>query len=449
MTLCALNNEQRVVLLDDSSGLTLCKEMVVQLYNSMSREIEPLVSGQEPVKLYVCGITPYDTTHLGHAFTYCMVDVLVRYLEYRGHQVVYAQNVTDIDDDILRKAAGDDSDEDWHEVGNRWTAHFIRDMQALNVRPPDYYPRATDVIPEIIEAVQALIASGLAYESGGSVYYQAGAWPDFGKLSHLSPDEMLQIANERGNNPDDPNKRHPLDFVLWQAQAPGEPAWQSPWGAGRPGWHIECSTMVARYLGETIDLHSGGGDLLFPHHECEIAQIEPITGKKPFVRHWLHTAMVELDGEKMSKSLGNLIMIRDLLQEHSAAAIRYYLADHHYRAAWEYSAAQMKDATKIAGELAAAAVARGGAERPALDPASTVEGFIQAMDHDLDTVTALAHLRQLAGEIQAAAAAGRSIEAAQQELGKMAAVFGLRLGEDEPEARVIMGWEKHLQRFAS
>ena len=417
----------------------------MQLYNSMSRQIAPFEVAQEPVKIYVCGITPYDTTHLGHAFTYVMNDVLIRYLEYRGHQVNYVQNVTDIDDDILQKAASDG--EDWHTVGNRWTAHFIRDMQALNVRPPEHFPRATDVIPEIVAGVQALVAEGLAYATGGSVYYRADAWPDFGKLSQLPPDEMLAVANERGNNPDDPNKQHPLDFVLWQAQAPGEPTWESPWGLGRPGWHIECSSMAAKYLGDTIDLHSGGSDLLFPHHECEIAQIEPISGKQPFVRCWLHTAMVELDGEKMSKSLGNLIMIRDLLEENSADAIRYYLANHHYRQPWEHDADALTAATRDAADLQAALVAQGDAQGATLDAAPLVDAFVAAMDDDLDTETALDVLRQLGAQIQDAARAGRAIDAAQAELRKIATVFGLRLTTDQPEARVTEGWDKHLARF--
>jgi L-cysteine:1D-myo-inositol 2-amino-2-deoxy-alpha-D-glucopyranoside ligase len=411
----------------------------------MSRRVEPFEVGQAPVKIYVCGITPYDTTHLGHAFTYVMADVLIRYLEYRGHEVIYTQNVTDIDDDILRKAKSEG--EDWRTLGNRWTRHFIRDMQALHVRPPDYYPRATDVIPEIIEGVQALIDAGMGYVAGGSVYYRAAAWPEFGKLSHLPPDEMLQIANERGNNPDDPNKRHPLDFVLWQAQAGGEPAWESPWGLGRPGWHIECSSMVAKYLGETIDLHSGGGDLLFPHHECEIAQIEPITGKKPFVRIWLHTAMVELDGEKMSKSLGNLIMVDDLLKENSADAIRYYLANHHYRQAWEHDAAALAAAREAVTELRRAATIQGGAQGEALAATAAIDAFAQAMEDDLDTVTALDALRRFAQQIQEAARAGRSVAAVQAELGKMATVFGLLLTTDQPEARVVAGWREHLKRF--
>jgi L-cysteine:1D-myo-inositol 2-amino-2-deoxy-alpha-D-glucopyranoside ligase len=419
---------------------------MMNLYNSQSRRIEPLDLDHEPITLYVCGITPYDTTHLGHAFTYAMADVLVRYLEYQGYRVHYAQNVTDIDDDILREAKKR-GQEDWRGLGNRWTAHFIRDMQALNVYPPDDYPRASDVIPEIIDAVQALVAAGLAYIAGGSVYYQVDSWPEFGKLSHLARHEMLPVANEHGNNPNDPNKRNPLDFVLWQAQMPGEPAWESPWGPGRPGWHIECSTMVARYLGPTIDLHSGGADLLFPHHECEIAQIEPITGKQPFVRHWLHTAMVRLDGEKMSKSLGNLVMVSDLLQAYSADALRYYLADHHYRQPWDYDASALGRVATSVQELARAATIEGGRQEPALDSTPSARAFAQAMDDDLNTIMALSVLQDLAGTIQEAAHAGRYVEAAQANLRSMAGVFGLRLTDDAPKARVIDGWNRHLERF--
>jgi L-cysteine:1D-myo-inositol 2-amino-2-deoxy-alpha-D-glucopyranoside ligase len=412
----------------------------------MSQKIEPFEVMDGQVKFYVCGITPYDTTHLGHAFTYVIADLLIRYLEYRGHRVTYVQNVTDIDDDILRKAKSEG--EDWLALGNRWTTHFIRDMQSLNVRPPDHYPRATDVIPEIIEGVEALIRTGLAYESHGSVYYRADAWPEFGKLSHLDRDEMLAVANERGNNPDDPNKHHPLDFVLWQAQTPGEPSWASPWGDGRPGWHIECSSMVSKYLGNTIDLHSGGGDLLFPHHECEIAQIEPVTGKKPFVRYWLHTAMVELDGEKMSKSLGNLIMVRDLLKTNSADAIRYYLANHHYRQPWEHHDADLAAATAKVEALTRALAAVSGSKGQPLESDRAVGAFVQAMDDDLDTVRALQVMEQFAQEIEEAARAARPTDTAQRELGKMAVVFGLRLNAGEPEPRVIDGWDKHALRFS-
>src|SRR6185503_16067162 len=207
----------------------------MKLYNALTQSIETFAPQTELITIYVCGITPYDTTHLGHAFTYMAFDVLIRYLEHLNYQVRYAQNVTDIDDDILRKAS--EVGEDWQTLGNRWTVHFIEDMQTLNVRPPDHFPRATDVIPAIIEAVQKLLAAGVAYEAGGNVYFHIAAWPEYGKLSHIPREDMLAIANERGNKPDDPYKRHPLDFVLWQAQAPAEPAWNSPWGPGRPGWH--------------------------------------------------------------------------------------------------------------------------------------------------------------------------------------------------------------------
>ena len=276
----------------------------MKLYNTLSKKVEIFLPRGDEVSIYVCGITPYDTTHLGHAFTYTSVDILIRYLESKDLSVRYAQNVTDIDDDILRKAK--EVGEDWLAVGNRWTMHYIEDMQALNVRAPDFYPRATDAIPEIVEWVQNLLEAGVAYESGGNVYYDVNAWSDFGELSAIPRSEMLPIANERGNHPDDPAKYNPLDFVLWQAMAPGEPSWESPWGPGRPGWHIECSTLSTKYLGETIDIHSGGADLCFPHHECEIAQVEPVTSELPFVRYWMHTAMVYHDGDKMIKSLGNL-----------------------------------------------------------------------------------------------------------------------------------------------
>ena len=237
----------------------------MRIFNSQTQAIEELTPRGGEVTLYVCGITPYDTTHLGHAFTYTAYDQLIRYLELKGIAVRYAQNVTDIDDDILKRAR--ETGEDWRELGIRWTNHFIDDMIALNVRPPDAYPRATGVIAEIIRSVAALLDAGVAYASGGSVYYAVDRYPAFGRLSRIPRAEMLPIANERGNHPDDPHKRDPLDFVLWQAQAPGEPAWDSPWGPGRPGWHIECSTMALKFLGRPVDIHGGGMDLCFPHHE--------------------------------------------------------------------------------------------------------------------------------------------------------------------------------------
>jgi L-cysteine:1D-myo-inositol 2-amino-2-deoxy-alpha-D-glucopyranoside ligase len=418
---------------------------MLQLYNSLTDKIEPFEPSGQAVSVYVCGITPYDTTHLGHAFTYAVFDVLIRYLEHQGHPVRYAQNVTDIDDDILRKAR--EVGDDWQALGNQWTAHFIRDLQTLNVRPPDHLPRATDFIEEIVESVERLIQCGVAYESGGSVYFDVNTWDEFGKLSDLSRAEMLETANERGNNPDDPNKRNPLDFVLWQAKAEGEPSWPSPWGEGRPGWHIECSTMAAQLLGETIDIHGGGADLLFPHHECEIAQAECATGRRPFSRFWMHTAMVHHEGEKMSKSLGNLVMVRDLLEDFSADALRIYMASYHYRTPWAHSDDALNQARSIAERLAAAATANGGSGE-SLTTDDYAQRFSQAMDDDLNSPAALDVLEQLAGEILAGGESGREVAPAQALLQQLGAVLGLRLDQEEPETRVIEGWGRHLTAFS-
>jgi len=416
----------------------------MQLYNTLTRRVEAFSSRAKTVGVYACGITPYDATHLGHAFTYAALDVLIRYIEYNGQRVRYVQNVTDVDDDILRKAR--EVREDWRRLGDRWTARFIRDMTDLNVRPPDVFPRATDVIPEIIDVVDSLIKAGVAYESGGSVYFHIDAWPEYGKLSGLSRDEMLPIASERGNNPDDVNKRDPLDFVLWQAEAPGEPSWESPWGRGRPGWHIECSTMAVRFLGACIDIHSGGSDLIFPHHESEIAQTEAATGETPFVRHWLHMAMVRHQGEKMSKSLGNLVMIDDLLNDWSPDALRVYLALHHYRDPWDHDERELIRASDIAERLKSAVSVQGGNTKP-LAVSDLEAAFVNAMDDDLNSPRALHHLEGLASAILGAAGRGRSILDAQTALRSLGRIFGLRLDADRPENRVTCGWHEFLEQF--
>ena len=416
----------------------------MQLFNNLTNGLEPLNSKDEPFTLYACGITPYDTTHLGHAFTYVCTDILIRYLEFLDQEVLYVQNVTDIDDDTLKRAK--EVGEDWISLGNRWTCHFIEDMISLNVRPPDHFPRATDVIPEIHDWVGKLLDASVAYEAGGSVYFHIDSYPDFGKLNRLPREEMLNIANERGNHPDDPNKRDPLDFVLWQAQAPGEPAWESPWGPGRPGWHIECSTLSTHFLGETIDIHLGGSDLAFPHHECEIAQVEPITGKIPCVRFWMHIAMVHHEGEKMSKSLGNLIMMRDLLKSWSPDALRLYLASHHYREIWSHENAVLEKAVQLAEKLHSAATASGG-NGPALTTESALDSFRLAMDRDLDAPAALVVVEKFAEDILEASSAGREVKQAQDTLRSMGTVFGLQLDAENPEARVLSGWGEHLKRF--
>lgn len=274
----------------------------------------------------------------------------------------------------------------------------------------------------VIELVTALMHREVAYAAGGNVYFAVDAWPDYGKLSHIARPEMLPIANERGNLPNDPHKRDPLDFVLWQAQAPGEPAWDSSWGRGRPGWHIECSTMSTRLLGNTIDLHSGGSDLLFPHHECEIAQVEGATGQQPFVRYWFHTAMVEHEGEKMSKSLGNLVMARDLLKEYTADALRLYMASHHYRQPWRYAADQLAQAQQLAARWLAAVTVVGGMGTP-VNPAAQADRFRMA----------------LADAIQQGMQQGQAVQAAQTTLRILAAILGLRMGIQSKSAYSVAG----------
>jgi L-cysteine:1D-myo-inositol 2-amino-2-deoxy-alpha-D-glucopyranoside ligase len=362
------------------------------------------IAGRDRVGLYVCGVTPYDTGHLGHAFTYVSFDVLHRYLEYLGHDVVYVQNLTDVDDDMLRKAR--ETGEDYLTLGNRWVTTFLTEMAALNWLPPDHYPRATEHIEQMIAMIGRLVDGGPAYAAEGHVYFGVDADPRYGEVSHVPRKEMLALANERGNVPDMPGKRDPLDFVLWQRSRPDEPSWPSPWGPGRPGWHIECSAMSMTYLGTRFEIHGGGADLLFPHHESERAQSEGATGDRPFVEWWMHTGMLHSDDAKMSKSLGNLVLVRDLLRTYSGDAIRLYLSSTHYRSEIHYDEADLERSARSAALLRAVCL-RAEALSPT-DPAladspdleSIVQehrsGFLAAMDDDLDTPTALTHLEALA-----------------------------------------------------
>jgi L-cysteine:1D-myo-inositol 2-amino-2-deoxy-alpha-D-glucopyranoside ligase len=302
----------------------------------------PLRLGRR-VTLYICGITPYDAAHVGHAFTYVAFDTLARFLRARGHEVLYCQNVTDVDDDVLRRAAS--NGEDYLELGRRETAAYLRDMDALNVARPDHFPRATEEIPAMLELAGRLVDGGHAYEVDGTLFFDVISYPGFGELSGLSEAAQRDLLAERGGDPDDPRKRNPLDFIVWQRSQPGEPWWDSPWGRGRPGWHLECSAMARRHLGVTIDLHGGGADLLYPHHESERAQSES-ANQAPFVRRWLHTGMVRYQGEKMSKSLGNLVFPRDLFRDHEPAAVRLALLTHHWRSEWEWDPSELKEATE-------------------------------------------------------------------------------------------------------
>lgn len=384
--------------------------------------------------MYVCGVTPYDTGHLGHAFTYVSFDVLHRYLEYLGHDVRYVQNLTDVDDDMLRRAR--ETGEDYLALGNRWVTTFRTEMDALNWLPPDVYPRATEHIPQMQAIIRALLERGHAYVAEGNVYFSVASWPDYGALSGLPRDAMLQIANERGNVPDMPGKRDPLDFVLWQRSLPDEPSWDAPWGPGRPGWHIECSAMASTYLGNQFAIHGGGGDLAFPHHESEIAQSEAATGARPFVDFWLHTGMLRHEGQKMSKSLGNLVLVRDLLRSYPGDAIRHYLVSHHYRHEVDYDETLLEASAQAANRLRRACVLAEELEpvAPSADPATLLpvvaghrERFLAAMANDLDTPAALTELHALAamcahdGDQRVIAQAGWMV----RELGGR--VLGLRL----------------------
>jgi cysteinyl-tRNA synthetase len=394
----------------------------MKLFNTLTQSLEEFIPIDNTVRIYVCGITPYDTTHLGHAFTYVSFDTLMRYLEHLGYNVKYVQNVTDIDDDILRKAR--EVGMAWDELGRRETERYLKDMDALNVRRPGVYAYASQETPTMIEIIQVLLAKGLAYENAGSVYYSVSQDPDFGGMARAiglnDYHAMLTIANERGNFPDDPRKRDPLDFVLWQAQAPGEPAWPSPWGPGRPGWHIECSAMSMRYLGPQLDIHGGGADLAFPHHTCEIAQSEHFTGKAPFSRFWMHTGMVHQDGEKMSKSLGNLTLVSDLLKDYSPDAIRVTLLSHLYRCPWECFPEDLQVATELVARLQQVRTLVG--ERIGRQDTVLSGRFHAAMKNDLNTPEALLLLHRAAE----AALANHNVDTGAEVL-HLARILGLRL----------------------
>ena len=334
------------------------------------------------VTMYTCGITPYDATHAGHAATYVLYDVLQRRLRDAGHDTQCVRNITDVDDDILRRAR--ELGVHYLDLAAEEVARFSADMAALNMLPAFSEPPASSAIHDILGFIGMVLDRGHAYQSGGAVYFSVGSFERFGQVSHLSRDEMLELAAERGGNPDDPAKRDPLDFVLWQPSAPDEPAWDSMWGPGRPGWHIECSALALRELGTTIDLHGGGSDLIFPHHECEAAQSEAATGE-PFVRHWLHAPMVRLDGVKMSKSLGNLVFMSDLVKDWDPMAVRLAMLDHHYRRPWEWT-----------DELLAVAARRLELWRAAGEGDGALGEVRAALDEDVDTPRALAAVDEAA-----------------------------------------------------
>jgi L-cysteine:1D-myo-inositol 2-amino-2-deoxy-alpha-D-glucopyranoside ligase len=370
----------------------------MRLYDTARQEVVEFDPGPV-VTMYTCGITPYDSTHLGHAAVYVTYDVLQRRLRDRGHDTKCVRNVTDVDDSILAKARS--LGVHYLDLAAAEMARFDNDMKALNLVSCWSEPRATSAIPDIRGFIGMVLDQGHAYEAGGSVYFDVSSFPDFGAVSHYTREQMLEYAAERGGNVDDPYKRDPLDFVLWQPSLPDEPAWESLWGPGRPGWHIECSALALRELGTTIDLHGGGADLIFPHHECERAQSEAATGET-FVRHWMHQAMVRMDGEKMSKSLGNLVFVSELLKQWDGAAIRLMLIENHYRTPWEWNDTRMPRAAERLERWRVAGDGDGG-----------LAAVRAALDDDLDTPSAVA-------AIDAAASAGAGVS-------RSAALLGIDL----------------------
>lgn len=368
----------------------------LRIYNSLTRRKENFKSRKgNTIGVYVCGITPYDITHLGHAFTYTFFDVLVRYLRHLGYRTTYVQNLTDVDDDLLKRAK--ESGKNWKKLAEKNTQKYLEDMNWLHNLQPDVYPRASDHIAEIIRIIRILERKKIAYLKNGNVYFQILADNDYGKLSKLSKKEMLSVASEHGSDSDDPNKKNPLDFILWQAKKPGEPAWSSPWDFGRPGWHIECTAMSMKYLGETFDIHGGGADLKFPHHESSIAQSETATGRQ-FVRYWMHPSMVLCDGVKMSKSLGNIVFIGDLKKKYNSNTIRIYLLSHHYRSVLDFNEKDIKPAQKTSELFRNVWLAQSeGGE--SLDISHYEETFYEAMNDDLNTPAVLKTLENLANQI--------------------------------------------------
>ena len=349
----------------------------MRLYDTARRGVFELDAGPL-VTLYSCGITPYDSAHLGHAFVYLTFDILKRRLNDAGHEARCVRNVTDVDDDLLRKAR--ELGVHYLDLAAQEMSKFDRDMSLLNLQPVFAEPRATGAIPEILTLIAETFDRGCAYEVDGYVYFEVAKFPRFGQVSHESRDAMLALAAQHGGRPDDPRKRDPLDFVLWLPSLDDEPAWDSRWGAGRPGWHIECSALALRELGVTLDVHGGGRDLAFPHHECEAAQSETVTGA-PFVRFWLHVGLVGYEGTKMSKSLGNLVFVSDLATQSEPMAVRVSLLAQHYRSDWEWRGDELAKAqSRLSTWRSSAGSVRSN---------EVIADVRAALDDDLDTPRAL------------------------------------------------------------
>lgn len=421
--------------------------MTVKVYNTLTKQKEefvPLEPGK--VKMYICGVTPYNHPHIGNARPFVTWDIIRRYLAYRGFDVFHVQNFTDVDDKIINTAAAEGVS--WDVVANRYIASYFEVMDKLNVRRADFYPRVSGHIEDIIAMVGALIEKGNAYVVDGDVYYSVDSFADYGKLSGRSLDDM-----QAGARVDiDDRKRHPMDFALWKSAKPDEPAWDSPWGLGRPGWHIECSAMSVKYLGKSFDFHGGGSDLIFPHHENEIAQSEAYTECEPFVKYWLHNGFITVNQEKMSKSLNNFFLVKDILEHFSGETVRFFILSTHYRSPLDFSDERLVESNRGLERLRTAIenlqyVTKLPAAPPDEDSAlltsaasQAIDDFQAAMDDDFNTALAVSVLFGLGKEINiyyskvAASSKGchhEAVQAAQEAFYLIADILGILTGERE------------------
>jgi len=396
----------------------------MKIFNTLSGQKEDFTPAGDEVKMYVCGVTVYDLCHFGHALCYVSFDVIRRYLEYRGYRVKYVQNFTDIDDKIINRAR--ERGIVWKDLVEKYIAEYFTDTGALNIKRATIYPRATEEIPRILEVIRVLLEKGHAYQSDGSVYFRVKSFPEYGRLTHQSADDMRVTATAEVEKKEDP-----LDFSLWKAVKPGEPSWPSPWGDGRPGWHIECTAMSIGHLGDSLDIHGGGQDLIFPHHENEIAQSECYTGVVPFVHTWMHNGFLQLGTDKMSKSLGNLVTIKEALARNSADAIRLFIISSYYRMPLKYSIEALDAAENGLDRLRQALKAEGKPGGVVLDAGQFRDRFVEYMDDDFNAPQAVAAIFDLVREINRGNEKGLDIRDAQNTLRELADVIGFTLKESK------------------
>ncbi|HBJ32138.1 MAG TPA: cysteine--tRNA ligase [Dehalococcoidia bacterium] len=396
----------------------------MKIHNTLSGKTEDFEALDGKVNMYVCGITPYSASHIGHAMMSVIFDVVRRYLEFKGYDVRHIQNFTDIDDKMI--LAANSTGIDVADLAESNITDYLAEMDALNVARAHEYPRATAEIGKITEIIAKLIEKGYAYPVAGDVYFRVNRDEDYGKLSHRDLDGLIAGARVEV----DERKENAMDFALWKSQKPGEPAWDSPWGMGRPGWHIECSAMAIKYLGSSIDIHGGGRDLIFPHHENEIAQSESFTDEVPFSRFWMHNGMLRLGEDKMSKSIGNIVTVGEALSSYSPDALRLFFLSSHYRAPLLYTEANVAGQERALERLKnAVRLASAASVGSTIDASPAKAQFVEAMDDDFNTPRALAAMFDLAREINRGKDEGADVLGAQDTLRELSGVLGISLDE--------------------